>query len=109
MLLFFPVPAILPIFTVRLLPSIVTAPCHWCKRFLAGGRWRVGGGGEIYRQALPFADRVYLTLVHAEFDGDVFFPALPPEQFAIIATEEIAAAIPYTLSTFKRVMPDKTC
>ena len=32
------------------------------------------GGGEIYRQALLRADRVYLTLVHAAVEGDTTFP-----------------------------------
>lgn len=32
------------------------------------------GGAEIYRQALPLADRIYLTHVHQNFDGDTFFP-----------------------------------
>jgi dihydrofolate reductase len=32
------------------------------------------GGGEIYKQALPFADRLYLTLVDDDKVGDVFFP-----------------------------------
>jgi dihydrofolate reductase len=34
------------------------------------------GGGEIYAQALPHADRVYATEIDADVDGDVFFPAL---------------------------------
>ncbi|GGG48690.1 dihydrofolate reductase [Hymenobacter glacieicola] len=36
------------------------------------------GGGEIYRQALPAADVVYLTEVHHSFAGDVTFPELNP-------------------------------
>ncbi len=32
------------------------------------------GGAEIYRLALPLADRLYLTEVHAEVEGDTFFP-----------------------------------
>lgn len=32
------------------------------------------GGGEIYRQSLPRADKLYLTLVDVELPGDVFFP-----------------------------------
>lgn len=32
------------------------------------------GGGEIYRQALPIADKLYLTLIKNEVEGDVFFP-----------------------------------
>jgi dihydrofolate reductase len=35
----------------------------------------VAGGAEIYAQALPRADRLHLTLVHAAPDGDVRFPA----------------------------------
>lgn len=34
------------------------------------------GGGEIYRQTLQQADRIYLTRVHAEVEGDTFFPIL---------------------------------
>lgn len=32
------------------------------------------GGGELYRWALPLADRLYLTLVHVDVDGDARFP-----------------------------------
>ena len=32
------------------------------------------GGAEIYRLALPRADRIYLTVVHGTFEGDAFFP-----------------------------------
>ncbi len=32
------------------------------------------GGGEIFREVLPLADRIYATEIHAEFEGDVFFP-----------------------------------
>ncbi len=32
------------------------------------------GGSEIFRQALPIANRLYLTLVHGHVAGDVFFP-----------------------------------
>ena len=34
----------------------------------------VMGGGEIYEQAIGLADKLYLTLVHKNFEGDVFFP-----------------------------------
>ena len=34
------------------------------------------GGSEIYAAFLPLADRIYLTRVHAEFEGDAFFPSL---------------------------------
>lgn len=34
------------------------------------------GGGQVFTDALPFAERVYLTLIHAAFDADTFFPEL---------------------------------
>jgi dihydrofolate reductase len=39
------------------------------------------GGGEIYRQALPICDRVYLTRIHTNLEGDTFFPELPKENW----------------------------
>jgi dihydrofolate reductase len=35
----------------------------------------IGGGSGIYREALTIADRIYLTRVHAEPEGDARFPA----------------------------------
>lgn len=32
------------------------------------------GGGQIFEQAMPMVDRLYMTLVHQTFDADVFFP-----------------------------------
>jgi dihydrofolate reductase len=34
------------------------------------------GGGEIYRMFLPFADKVELTLIDKEYQGDAYFPEL---------------------------------
>lgn len=41
------------------------------------------GGATVYQEALErgLADIVYMTRIHAEFDGDVFFPPLNPEQW----------------------------
>jgi len=46
-----------------------------------GAEVMVIGGTELYRQLLPRADRIYLTLVHAEFEGDAFFPELAAEEW----------------------------
>jgi dihydrofolate reductase len=37
------------------------------------------GGGEIYKQFLPFADQLDITLVHNSFDADVYFPEIDLE------------------------------
>ncbi len=45
---------------------------------LVGDVWVIGGG-EVYAEALPFADRVEVTEVREAFDGDVYAPALGPD------------------------------
>lgn len=49
------------------------------------------GGAQIYQQALPLADRLYLTWVHHHFEGDTFFPTWSPEQWREISREQRAA------------------
>ncbi len=39
------------------------------------------GGGEIYALALPYIDQIHVTEVHAEIEGDTFFPRLNPDEW----------------------------
>ncbi len=41
------------------------------------------GGGEIYRQSIDRADRLYVTHVDGRFDGDTHFPEIAPEEWAV--------------------------
>lgn len=52
------------------------------------------GGAEIYRQALPLADRLYLTEVHAEVNGDTVFPDFDRSQWQETAREDFEAVGP---------------
>lgn len=36
------------------------------------------GGAELYRTTIDRVDGIYLTRIHADFDGDVFYPEIPP-------------------------------
>jgi dihydrofolate reductase len=45
------------------------------------------GGGEIYRQSMPFLDKIYLTLIDVEVEGDVFFPELNEAQWKLVSEE----------------------
>ncbi len=47
----------------------------------------VMGGGQVYEDALFFADEIYLTLVKASFEGDVFFPELNLAEWSEISRE----------------------
>lgn len=46
------------------------------------------GGGEVYRQALPLADRLYVTHVLASVDGDTRFPAIDAAQWKLVHAED---------------------
>ena len=45
------------------------------------GEVMVIGGAELYRQALPQADTIYLTLVHGGFEGQTRFPDWQPDDW----------------------------
>jgi len=47
------------------------------------------GGGDIYAQVMPLADRVYLTRVHAQPHGDTRFPDLPVADWRLARSEPI--------------------
>lgn len=57
----------------------------------------VVGGAEIYREALPVADRLYLTRIEEDFAGDTHFPAFDPERWRRLACDrrEPEASVPY--------------
>lgn len=54
----------------------------------------VMGGAEIYAQALPLADRLYVTLVHAHVAGDAEFPAIDFDAWREIARQDYSAEGP---------------
>lgn len=49
------------------------------------------GGAEIYHQLLPKIQRIYLTIVHHDFDGDAYFPALSSTDWIEVAREKHCA------------------
>lgn len=51
----------------------------------------VFGGGEIFKQALPLADRLYLTRIHTTIHGDTHFPEIDPKEWKLIDQKEFPA------------------
>lgn len=47
----------------------------------------VAGGAQIYQQILPRADRLYLTSIHEEFEGDTDFPEFEESDWQLISEE----------------------
>jgi len=46
------------------------------------------GGGDIYRQSMHIADKLIITEVHAEFDGDTFFPQIDQKVWKEVSRDE---------------------
>ncbi len=67
----------------------------------------IAGGEAIYREGLAVADRVYLTRIDAEPEGDTFFPALPAADWKQVGTIAHATddrhASAFTIETWDRV------
>ncbi len=67
----------------------------------------VMGGAEIYRAALPRADRLYITEVHAAVEGDTFLPEIEWDQWQeasreFHAAEPPAGGLDYSFVRFER-------
>ncbi|MEO7531354.1 MAG: dihydrofolate reductase [Sediminibacterium sp.] len=48
------------------------------------------GGGEIFKEALTLADKIYMTRVDAELEGDAFFPVINSDQWKIVSEDSRA-------------------
>ncbi len=66
----------------------------------------ITGGEQIYRMALPLADHLYLTKIHAVVEGDAQFPWFPMEEWELGWAEEHSAdaenPFAYTFQRFDR-------
>ena len=63
------------------------------------------GGGMVYRQFLPLADKLCITRVHTAFEGDVFFPEIDPDVWEEIKAEPASdpeRKMAYTFITYLR-------
>ncbi|WP_294598123.1 dihydrofolate reductase [uncultured Rikenella sp.] len=61
------------------------------------------GGGEIYRQTIPAADKLYLTRIFASPQGDTYFPEVRPEEWRPVWREAHPASEEGTVPGFEFV------
>jgi dihydrofolate reductase len=92
---------------VHVYPSLEAALAAFADR----ERVFIGGGASVYAATLPMADRLELTLVEGDFEGDTFFPPYehlvegPEAAFGRVACErhEAEGAVPaFRFETFVR-------
>lgn len=62
----------------------------------------IAGGGQLYRDALNIADTLYLTIIHQDIEGDIFFPEFSREVFIEVNREDMEGELPYSYFTFER-------
>ena len=61
------------------------------------------GGAEIFKQALPLADRIYLTRINQDFKGDTYLFEIDPKIWKEISREEFPAdPLPHTFLIYNR-------
>jgi dihydrofolate reductase len=65
------------------------------------------GGASLYEQTLPLVDTLYLTRVHAQVEGDTWFPAWSEEDWQLVSQEDHQAddknEYDYSFLKFERV------
>ncbi len=64
------------------------------------------GGGEIFKEVIDSANIIYITRVHAEVDGDVFFPEIDETKWKLVSSRDCFAdekhAYNYTFQKWQR-------
>ena len=63
------------------------------------------GGGQLYREAMPLATRLYLSVLPRVVEGDTYFPEIPPNTFALTAAKTVVGQLPYHFYIYDRIRP----
>jgi len=81
----------------------LVAPCLTDALALCAGADEVFvcGGGKVYREALPLAQRLYLTIVSGDWQGDTYFPEFDCE-FKEICREDVEYPAPLIFLVLER-------
>jgi dihydrofolate reductase (trimethoprim resistance protein) len=62
----------------------------------------IAGGGQVYKDALPYSDKIYITVIDKIIDGNIYFPKIDEDNFIKTYEERIEGEIPYTYYTYER-------
>lgn len=90
-------------------PNVVVKPdlksaIEYCKTQQSkyGDEIFIIGGGEIFKESLPLVDVIYLTRIHKDFDGDIFYPKLPTKDFELVEKRDRQDPVPFSFLTYMR-------
>lgn len=60
------------------------------------------GGAEIFAQTMNMVDRIYLTVIEAEIEGDTFYPPFPEQDFQLVEKNDRPGNPPFSFQTYER-------
>nr|AIA16836.1 Dihydrofolate reductase [uncultured bacterium] len=84
-------------------PSLKDA-IEYCRNKSQTDEAFVIGGGEVFRDAMPLLNRIHLTLIDAEIEGDVFFPEISKELFREVSREDhLGQPTPYRFLILEKI------
>ncbi len=58
------------------------------------------GGGEIYKQSMHLTDKIYLTVIYQDFEGDTYYPEIPLGKFALTSKSDRSMPVPFSFLTY---------
>jgi dihydrofolate reductase len=86
--------------------STIGDALEFCSEQTDSGAWPeevfIIGGGDIYRQMLDSTDRIYLTEIQKEFEGDTKFPEFSADDFEEVARTHRTQPVPFDFVTYER-------
>ncbi len=62
----------------------------------------IAGGEMLYKEALPLVDKMYITMIDREVEGDTYFPEFNKEDFCLTSEEQFEGETPYSYLTYER-------
>jgi dihydrofolate reductase len=60
------------------------------------------GGGQVYRETISSADRLYLSVLPRAVPGDTYFPTFSESDYKVVESDYIDTAVPYHFYIYER-------
>jgi dihydrofolate reductase len=88
------------VMVVKSLEAALSLAKTLCKEW--GEEIFIIGGGEIYRQSMDMADRIFITIIHKEFEGDAYYPEIPADKFQLLEQKDFSESLPFSFQTWEK-------
>lgn len=62
----------------------------------------ISGGARLYEEALPLVEKMYITEIDCDIEGDTYFPPFDKEQFVKEVNQKCEGEIPYAYVTYTK-------